>query len=113
MKNFLTHHHRRHTCVLEDHEDRILPKVPLGHRTVPLVSHELQLQDSDDAFLLHRIVTVIPVRSSLVRGGELVYKGVVLRDGTLGDEGCPVSIVRPILEDPMPVLLYRDQFIIM
>lgn len=46
---------------------------------------------------------MIPVGARLVRRREIVYKRVVLCNRTLCDEGRPVSIVSPILEDTMPV----------
>jgi len=47
---------------------------------------------------------MIPVSARLIRGGETVQKGVVLCNGALCDKGRPISIVRPILVDTMPVL---------
>jgi hypothetical protein len=56
--------------------------------------------------LLDRVVAMIPESSSLILSIEGVKKGVILRNGTLSNEGDSIRIVRPVLVDSVPVL-YR------
>lgn len=49
-------------------------------------------------------MTMIPESASLILSVEGVQKGVILRNGTLSNEGDSIRIVRPILIDSVPVL---------
>jgi hypothetical protein len=54
--------------------------------------------------LLDRVMAMIPEGASLILSVEGVKKGVILRNGTLSNEGDSIRIVRPILIDSVPVL---------
>ena len=54
--------------------------------------------------LLCRVVAMIPVSPRLAMSLKGVQKRVVLRNGTLSNEGDAIRVVGPILKDPMPVL---------
>jgi hypothetical protein len=105
VNRLTAHHHRRRTCMPKGHEDHRLPWLLSDHHTVLQVSPPLCAQNSGATYILDRIMTMIPVSSCLVRGRECVQERVVLCNWALCDEGRPIGIVRPILEDTVPVLL--------
>ena len=84
-----------------DHSRVVIDVVERRMRVIGVVDDE---GATKTVAVLSRQVAVVPESAGLVGCGEVVQERIVLRDRTLVDESRAVSVVRPLLEEPVPVL---------